>query len=115
MDRDEWESFISATLLALRGWGGMVRQIEVRGDRVVHPVPRGSLVEFLAVRLLLDRLALAHTAREALGYDGPLAGLRDAIRADTGVPPGRRASSSGPSWSSSSPRSSGSRPTSSTG
>ncbi len=59
------------------GWSA---QIEERGDRVVHPVPRGSLVEFLAVRLLLDRHALAYTARAALGYDGPLAGLRDAIR-----------------------------------
>ncbi len=114
VDRAERESFISATLLALRGWAGMVRQIEERGDRVVRPVPRGSLVEFLAVRLLLDRHALAHTAREALGYDGPLAGLRDAIRADTGF---RRPPSveQRPSWSSSSPRSWGSRPTSSTG
>ena len=42
---------------------GMVRQIEIRGDRVVQPVPPGSLVEFLAMRLLLDRFALAHTAR----------------------------------------------------
>ncbi|MFI5460022.1 MAG: putative inorganic carbon transporter subunit DabA [Isosphaerales bacterium] len=55
----EWESFLSATLLALRGWGGMVQQIELRGDRVVRPVPEGSLTEFLAVRLLLDRFALA--------------------------------------------------------
>ena len=43
---------------------------------VVHPVPRGSLVGFLAVRLLLDRFALAHTAREALGFTGPLPMLR---------------------------------------
>ena len=81
VERSEWEPFLSATLLALRGWAGMVRQIEERGDRVVRPVPRGSLVEFLAVRLLLDRFALAYTAREALGYKGPLAGLRDAIPA----------------------------------
>ena len=45
---EEWEAFLSATLLALRGWGGMVRQVEIRGDRAVHPVPAGSLVEFLA-------------------------------------------------------------------
>src|SRR5262249_48995992 len=60
--RPEWVAFLSATLLALRGWAGMVRQIEERGDRVVHAVPRGSLVGFLAVRLLLDRHALAYTA-----------------------------------------------------
>jgi uncharacterized protein YbcC (UPF0753/DUF2309 family) len=86
----EWEDFVSATLLALRGWAGMMRQIEVRGDRVVHPVPEGSLVEFLAVRLVLDRLALAYTAREALDFAGPLSTLRDAARA-------RADMSSGPS------------------
>ena len=26
---DEWESYLSATLLALRGWGGMVHQVEI--------------------------------------------------------------------------------------
>jgi uncharacterized protein len=72
----EYESFISATFLALRGWGGMVGQIEARGDRVVRPIPRGSLIEFLAIRLLLDRFALAYTARAALGFTGPLSMLR---------------------------------------
>jgi len=77
----EWEAFIASTLLALRGWGGMVRQIELRGDRAVRPVPAGSLAELLAVRLLLDRHSLAASARESLGYDGPLSGLREAARA----------------------------------
>jgi len=81
VDEPEWESFLSATLLALRGWGGMVLQIELRGDRVVRPVPAGSLTEFLAVRLLLDRFALAEEARQAMGFSGPLAAFRDAARA----------------------------------
>jgi uncharacterized protein YbcC (UPF0753/DUF2309 family) len=76
----EWEEFVGATLLALRGWAGMIHQLETRGDRVVFPVPAHSLTEFLAVRLLLDRLALAHVGRDALGYTGPLSGLRDAAR-----------------------------------
>ncbi|HEV3168262.1 MAG TPA: DUF2309 domain-containing protein [Isosphaeraceae bacterium] len=80
VSEEEWEDFIAATLLALRGWGGMVRQIEIRGDRVVHPVPPGSLVEFLAIRLVLDRFALAYTARKALGFKGPLSPARDAAR-----------------------------------
>ena len=107
---EEWEDFLSATLLALRGWGGMVQQVEIRGDRAVHPVPAGSLVEFLAVRLMLDRFALAYTAR-----DGP--GIRRAAERRSGRRPGagstrtgRRASSSGPSWCSSSPRSLGLSP-----
>ena len=78
---EEWDSFLSASLLPLRGWGGMVQQVELRGDRAVHPVPRGSLLELLAIRLILDRFALTYTARTALGYDGPLSGLREAARA----------------------------------
>ena len=70
--KEEWERYLSATLLALRGWAGMVRQIEARGDRVVHPVPQGSLVEFLAIRLLLDRFAVAYTARTSLGIKTPV-------------------------------------------
>lgn len=77
---EEWDDFLSETLLSLRGWAGMIRQIEVRGDRVVRPAPTGSLTEFLAVRLLLDRLALAYTARQALGFTGPLADLRGEVR-----------------------------------
>jgi uncharacterized protein YbcC (UPF0753/DUF2309 family) len=76
---EEWEDFITSTLLALRGWAGMIRQMEVRGDRVAHPAPPGSLVGYLAVRLLLERLALSHTAREAMGFDGPLHRLRHAL------------------------------------
>jgi uncharacterized protein YbcC (UPF0753/DUF2309 family) len=76
----EWEGYVAATFLALRGWGGMVKQVEERADSVAHPIPKGSLVGFLAVRLILDRLSLAHTASEALGYDGPLAELRSLLR-----------------------------------
>lgn len=72
----EWEEFLSATFLALRGWGGMVHQMEMRGDRVAQPAPGGSLVGFLAVRLLLERYALAFSARSLLRYNGPLSGLR---------------------------------------
>jgi uncharacterized protein YbcC (UPF0753/DUF2309 family) len=83
---DEREAFLSATLLALRGWAGMVWHTETRGDRVAHPSPPGSLVEFLAVRLILEQLALAHLAREALDYGGPLCDLRKAIRSSTARP-----------------------------
>ncbi len=69
----EREEYLSSTLLALRGWAGMVRQIERRADRAVHPVPGGSLSEFLAVRLLLDRFALSYTAETDLGIKAPVA------------------------------------------
>ena len=77
---EEWDQFLSETLLPLRGWGGIIRQTEERGDRVATPSPTGSLYEFVAVRLILDRFALAHVARQTLDYHGPLAGLRTYLR-----------------------------------
>jgi uncharacterized protein len=76
----EWDEFVTEVLLALRGWAGMIRQMEIRADRVAHPVPQGSLVGYLAVRLILGRFALAHLARETLGYEGPLYRVRDLLR-----------------------------------
>jgi uncharacterized protein YbcC (UPF0753/DUF2309 family) len=76
----ERHDYLAATLLALRGWAGMIWQMELRGDRVVRPVPRGSLVEYLAIRLVLERLALAETARDTLAFTGPLEALRDEAR-----------------------------------
>ena len=80
----EWDEYLSATLLALRGWGGMIHEAEERPDRFTFPAPADSLIGFLAVRLLLERFALAYAAREGLGYEfsaSTLAGLRDVVRA----------------------------------
>lgn len=76
----EWEEYLTATLLALRGWAGMIRQIEIRADRVAQPAPPGSLVGYLAIRLLLERLALQHVARQTLKFAGPLSELREVAR-----------------------------------
>lgn len=76
----EWDKFIGETLLALRGWSGIIQHMETRGDRVAQPIPAGSLTEFLAVRLVLERCALAQAAEESLGYTGTLASLRDELR-----------------------------------
>jgi uncharacterized protein YbcC (UPF0753/DUF2309 family) len=76
----EWHDYLAATLMALRGWAGMIRQMELRGDRVVRPVPQGSLLEYLATRLVLERLALSATASKALAFTGPLSALRDETR-----------------------------------
>ncbi len=73
---DETEAYVSSTFLALRGWAGMIHHVEHRPDRVHHAVPAGSLVDFLAVRLILERLALSAAARSSLGYEGDLASMR---------------------------------------
>jgi len=82
----QWEEFITQTLLVLRGWGGMIRQMELREDRVAHAVPEGSVLEFLAVRLILDRAAVEYVARKELDYHGPLSRLRAAIRGPAAKP-----------------------------
>ena len=107
----EWDQYLSATLLPLRGWGGIIRQTEERGDRVAIPSPAGSLHEFVAVRLILDRFALAHLAREALDYRGSLANLRTYLRAAIAAVVAPDRSRNGRSRSSSLPRSSVGRPT----
>ncbi len=73
----EWNRFVTETLLALRGWAGMIRQIEIRPDRVPVFAPPVSLSGFLAVHLVLERLALGYLARQHLGFDRPLAELRE--------------------------------------
>lgn len=63
----EWDEYIPAALLAWRGWAGMLWQMESRRDRVALGAPAGTLLEFLAVQLLLERLALAWVAGAELG------------------------------------------------
>ncbi len=59
--------FIRRSLLALRGWAGMIRQFEERPDRTpVEAVP-ARLADFLALRLVLDRVATEWAARQ-LGH-----------------------------------------------
>jgi hypothetical protein len=88
---DEWEAFLAATLLALRGWAGMIHQIEKRPDRVPVHAPPADLIDFLAVRLLLDRYAVAHLARDHGIWPGDLRHLRAALSAARTAPERRSA------------------------
>ncbi len=81
VEADAAADFVTQSLLALRGFAGMIWQTESRGDRVAERSPPGTLLEFLAVRLILDRFALAHVAAESLGYAGPLHRLDEACAA----------------------------------
>jgi uncharacterized protein YbcC (UPF0753/DUF2309 family) len=76
---DEWNDYLTAELLALRGWAGIVRQIEERPDRVPARDLTVTLRGYLAVRLLFERAALEHAARE-ISFDGPLSTLRSSLR-----------------------------------
>lgn len=54
------EEYIKQTLLALPGWTGMVEQMAFNASWTLHPAPKESLEEFLAIRLLLDRYSALH-------------------------------------------------------
>jgi uncharacterized protein YbcC (UPF0753/DUF2309 family) len=74
--RDE---VVARSLVALRGWAGMINQLEQRPDRTpVHAVP-ARLADFVALRLVLDRVA-AEWAAAQLGHRGDLATLWTELR-----------------------------------
>ena len=68
----EWEPTLQAELLALPGWAGLMRRIEEDPSLAPHePVP-SSLMDFLAVRLTMARVASRMGAAEALPQESPL-------------------------------------------
>ncbi len=73
----DYDSFIERTLLALPGWAGMMWQMETNAAWTIRPAPAGSLHQFLAVRLLIDRASLAEVAQSAVGK---LASSADYVR-----------------------------------
>lgn len=81
----QWEPFLMAEALALPGWAGMVRQFEERPDRVPSFAIEARLVDFLAVRLLIVRAALAHAARVGSLPEDPTT-LRSTLEARIGLP-----------------------------
>lgn len=85
---DNRDEFITETLLALRGWAGILWQMETRDDRVAIGAPPGTQIEFLAIRLILERLALAHIAEEDLHFTGELRDLAHVARRRTERPTG---------------------------
>ncbi|HJZ77750.1 MAG TPA: DUF2309 domain-containing protein [Vicinamibacterales bacterium] len=72
---DERTDYLGAELLALRGWAGIVRQIEERPDRVPARDLTVTLRGYLAVRLLFERAALDEAARQ-LRFGGSLSEMR---------------------------------------
>lgn len=64
---DDREEFIIQTLLSLRGWAGMVWQLESGAGPVVHSIAKGSLLGLLAVQLILERFAIINVGLETTG------------------------------------------------
>ena len=77
---DECEDYLSAELLALRGWAGIVRQIEERPDRVPGARPHGDAARIpRGAPAVRTRGARARGATDA-AFDGPLSDLRPWLR-----------------------------------
>ena len=76
---DERVDYLRAELLALRGWAGIVRQIEERPDRVPARDLSVTLRGYLAVRLLFERAALDEAARQ-VSFTRPVSELRSWLR-----------------------------------
>ncbi len=74
--KERWLDFLQATLLSLRGWAGMMHQLEERPDRAPVEAPPAKLIDFLAVRLILDAAAAEHVAKEHFGANTTLNSLR---------------------------------------
>ena len=78
---DDHAEFIIQTLLSLRGWAGMVWQMETAADWAVRPAAKGSLIGYLAVQLILERHAISFVGRDEFETLGPpRAVVKDAAR-----------------------------------
>jgi uncharacterized protein YbcC (UPF0753/DUF2309 family) len=75
--------YISRVLLQLPGWAGMINRLERTDTDRLPGAPPASLHDFLALRLIYDRLALRHiTAQPPLSFprDQPLSALTSALQ-----------------------------------
>jgi uncharacterized protein YbcC (UPF0753/DUF2309 family) len=64
IEAEDLEEFLLGSAMVLPGWAGMIWQLEQRDSEVGVSLSQGTLLEFLAVRVLLDRLAIEHIGRE---------------------------------------------------
>jgi len=67
-----WENVVEAELLALPGWAGLMRRIEEDPSLAPHEAVPGSLIDYLAVRLTMVRVASRVAAEEAAPAEPPL-------------------------------------------
>jgi uncharacterized protein len=79
IQESQCKQYITESMLALKGWAGLMYQMDVRSDRVAFPVPPQTLVEYLAVRSLLECLANEYVTSVELNLKSPLNTLREQL------------------------------------
>jgi uncharacterized protein YbcC (UPF0753/DUF2309 family) len=65
VDPGDWEEVVTRTLSSLGGWAGMIQQMETHSEWAPVQVLPATLLEYLAVQLMLDAQAYAHVSGEA--------------------------------------------------
>ncbi|MFG0261221.1 MAG: DUF2309 domain-containing protein, partial [Novipirellula sp. JB048] len=63
----EFDRKVCSALLALKGWAGMIWQMETDAPWMPKPIPQGSLDEYLAIRLILECHAVAEVGWRQFG------------------------------------------------
>jgi hypothetical protein len=73
--RARWSDYIEETLLSLRGWAGMIRQLEMRPDTAPVDPPPARLLDYLALQLTLDLQAARFVAGKMVGDSNGFGGV----------------------------------------
>ncbi len=71
-EETEWAEIVQAELLALPGWAGLMRKLEEEPTLAPHHILPCSLMDFLAVRLTMARIAAQRGAAETIPEESPL-------------------------------------------
>ena len=72
LEETEWPAIFEAELLALPGWAGLMRKLEEEPSLAPHTSLPCSLMDFLAVRLTMSRVAAQRGAAETTLEESPL-------------------------------------------
>lgn len=72
LEEAEWAEIIQAELLALPGWAGLMHRLEKDPSLAPHKTLPCSLMDFLAVRLTMSRVASRMGAAETVPQESPL-------------------------------------------
>ncbi len=84
VQESQWEEVLLQELLALPGWAGLMRQLEVEPELAPHERLRGSLLDFLAVRMLLTVAAVDSTLSDVATWQSYTTGAAK-VREDQSV------------------------------
>jgi uncharacterized protein YbcC (UPF0753/DUF2309 family) len=72
IEQAEWPAILQSELLALPGWAGLMRKLEEEPSLAPHQTLPCSLMDFLAVRLTMSRIAAQRGAAETIPEESPL-------------------------------------------